>query len=281
MERIIILIIVLMIYNMPVVKGAIGEGIIRLYLLFLDKDRYVSYHDLYIPKEDGTTTQIDHVVLSPFGIFVIETKNYGGWIFGSESGQYWTQTIYRTKNKFYNPIAQNRGHIKYLKKYLTYDQVNAYQSIIVFTMRATLKKLSVRTKVIYSISLLKTIKGYREVVLSPDDFMRIKTILDGIERADWKTRRAHVRNIKNYGKKVPQTEMPTETVQKEFAVAAQVEEIVPVPEEVISVHDNINSNNICPKCGAPLVERVSKKGKFTGQKFKGCSNFPTCRYTEF
>jgi hypothetical protein len=61
------------------------------------------------------TTQIDHIVVSNYGIFVIETKNYKGWIMGNEYDEYWRQVIYKRKEKLYNPIKQNYGHILALK----------------------------------------------------------------------------------------------------------------------------------------------------------------------
>lgn len=80
--------------------------------------KYNALHNLYIPKQDGSTSQIDHVILSDQGLFVIETKNYSGWIFGDETSKYWTQVIYKRKEKFLNPILQNKGHIKVLRGWI-------------------------------------------------------------------------------------------------------------------------------------------------------------------
>ncbi len=120
-------------------KGFIGELVVNLIIRSLNKEDYRLYHDLYIPKADKTTTQIDHVVVSKFGVFVIETKNYKGWIFGDERSKKWTQVIYRKKSTFYNPIMQNKGHIRSLSVFLDIER-NMFVSIIVFTTRATLKK---------------------------------------------------------------------------------------------------------------------------------------------
>ncbi len=72
-------------------------------------------NDLTLPDGEGATTQIDHLLLSPFGVFVIETKNYKGWIFGSERQKQWTQKIYKKSFKFQNPIHQNYKHMKVLE----------------------------------------------------------------------------------------------------------------------------------------------------------------------
>lgn len=96
-------------------KGWFGERAVSRGLSQLDPTTYHTFHDLYLPRPDGQgTTQLDHVVVSPFGIFVIETKNYKGWIFGSEKQPQWTQQIYRQKNRFQNPLHQNDLHVRAL-----------------------------------------------------------------------------------------------------------------------------------------------------------------------
>ncbi len=100
-------------------KGWLGEWMINRSLEKLDPSIYRTFHDLYVPRPDGEgTTQIDHVVVSPFGIFVIETKNYGGWIFGTAKQRQWTQQIYRNKFRFQNPLHQNKLHVAALREFL-------------------------------------------------------------------------------------------------------------------------------------------------------------------
>ena len=77
-------------------KGWHGERAVSKGLSRFDPVTYQTFHDLYLPRPDGQgSTQLDHIVVSPFGIFVIETKNYRGWIFGSEKQGHWTQQIYK------------------------------------------------------------------------------------------------------------------------------------------------------------------------------------------
>lgn len=100
--------------------------------------------NVYIPKDDGTTTEIDIVYVTAKGCFVIESKNYSGWIFGSEDQFKWTVSLPNgIKNRFYNPIKQNQGHIKRLREYLGGD--TPLFSIIVFSERCELKKVTVET----------------------------------------------------------------------------------------------------------------------------------------
>lgn len=113
----------------PKIKGKIGEGRVNSILGKLPEG-YIILKDLLLETDKGTT-QIDHVVVCEKGIFVIETKNYDGWIYGSENQKYWTQVIYKTKNKFFNPIWQNKGHISAIKKGLARFDLPIY-SVIAF-----------------------------------------------------------------------------------------------------------------------------------------------------
>ena len=84
MELIILWVVIAFILSLPKVKGILGEKSVALFLSKLDPKKYRVFHDLYIPTAKGKTTQIDHLIISRYGIFVIETKNYKGWIYGSE-----------------------------------------------------------------------------------------------------------------------------------------------------------------------------------------------------
>lgn len=70
--------------NFATIKGRVGEANVNRILERLIKDVYKIYHDVYVPNGEGGTTQVDHIVTSPYEIFVIETKHYKGWIFGKE-----------------------------------------------------------------------------------------------------------------------------------------------------------------------------------------------------
>ena len=85
-------------------KGTTGEDLTRLFTSDLNNEDYYKINDLLIKKDDGKTVQIDHLITSAYGILVIETKNYKGWIFGNEKDKYWTQSIYQHKEKMFNPI---------------------------------------------------------------------------------------------------------------------------------------------------------------------------------
>jgi hypothetical protein len=83
-------------------------------------------------KLDDGTTQIDHILVSCFGVFVIETKDYSGWIFADPKHATWTQVLYRLKFKFQNPIFQNFRHVKSVEALLDFLPATAIKSAVVF-----------------------------------------------------------------------------------------------------------------------------------------------------
>ena len=85
------------------------------------------------------STQIDHILISRFGIFVIETKDYKGWIFARSGDRYWTQVLYRAKFKFQNPIHQNYRHVCAVRELLDFLPPDAIRPIVVFTGDAEFK----------------------------------------------------------------------------------------------------------------------------------------------
>lgn len=121
-------------------KGSLGEYFTSLCLERLPGNPRLLFN-LYIPRPDGTTSEVDIVMLHVSGIYVIESKNYSGWIFGSEQDTYWTQTLsYTRKNAFYSPLRQNEGHIRWLQNHLA-EKAGPFYSYIVFSDRCTLQKV--------------------------------------------------------------------------------------------------------------------------------------------
>ena len=155
MEFIVIIIIVIAIiirtiYNSPEAKGIRGEARVERTLYGLPKDEYKFINDITIPnpKSRTGTSQIDHIVLSEYGIFVIETKNWSGWIFGSSKQRKWT-IVHRKyhrltrswgSQKFYNqnPINQNWGHILALVDYVNIPK-HYFYNLVCLTGNAEFK----------------------------------------------------------------------------------------------------------------------------------------------
>ena len=222
-------------------KGFVGELIIRFFAkLFLASDKYTRFHNVTLPTPDGTT-QIDHIFVSRFGVFVVETKNMTGWIFGSEREKQWTQKIYKQTFKFQNPLRQNYKHVKALEKALNvpFDSVH---SVIVFVGGATFKT-TMPTNVIYGNGFVSYIKSFSTPVFSQAEVEQIcNKIASGRLAPSWKTHRTHVRNLKNRA--------------------------------------GPNAERNCPRCGKPMVLRTATRGANADGKFWGCSGYPTCRIVQ-
>lgn len=189
-------------------KGLFGEYRIFKYLQFLEKQGAKFLFNVYIPKENGETTEIDVLMICPRGIFVFESKNYSGWIFGSESQQKWTQTLPQgkgksQKNSFYNPIKQNASHIKHLSSLLSDKFLNVPMfNIVVFSERCTLKKITVDSpdvKVIKRDKVTDCVGGIcklTESVLSDSDINEIHMALLGYSQVSDEVKQKHIENIR-------------------------------------------------------------------------------------
>jgi hypothetical protein len=104
---------------------------------FTPPDYHLLNH-VTLPLKDGTT-QVDHILVSRFGIYVIETKDYKGWIFANPKQANWTQVIYKSKFKFQNPIFQNLRHVRAVQDLLDFLPPEAVRSAVVFTGAAEFK----------------------------------------------------------------------------------------------------------------------------------------------
>ena len=96
---IVLILVILFKINSSKIKGSVGEFKVNTRLNFLGNE-YISLNDILIKSSNGNTSQIDELVLSEYGIFIIETKNYKGWIFGNEKSENWTQVIFKEKHTF-------------------------------------------------------------------------------------------------------------------------------------------------------------------------------------
>lgn len=170
-----------------------GERLVRRVLRRgLGRRDYFSLHDLTLQTLDGTT-QVDHVVVSRFGVFVIETKALTGWIFGSERSRRWTQVIFGNKRKFQNPLHQNYKHVKAIEGALGLS-AGQVQSIVVFVGNGRFKT-PMPPIVMKRRHLAPYIRSKTQVVLSDE---QVENAVQVLERhlTTRETRRRHIDNLK-------------------------------------------------------------------------------------
>ena len=217
-------------------------------------DEYHVMDDVMLKTTNGTT-QIDHIVVSKYGIFAIETKNYRGEIYGNDNSQEWKQIIvtkvtypkkpwktytYVTKNQFYNPVKQAVGHMYRIKDNLKEWPYLKVIPIVVFTGNADISKVSSQNHVIYDNSLLSTIQAYQTSYITDADVNDVVARLSSKNIRQIVDNKTHVHNVKEAKYKT----------------------------------DSIIASGICPQYGGTLVRRNGKYGSFYG-----CSNYPKCKFT--
>lgn len=180
-------------------KGWVGEKVTSAGMwAFLDKNQYHRINDLIIPASNGTT-QIDHVIISKYGLFVVETKNIRGWIFGDPGDDKWTQSIYGRKSQFQNPLRQNYRHVKCLAEYLGIDE--GIINPIVFFIGDCKFKTPMPTNVLNS-GLIPYIKGFRQEVLDPEQMAEIKLKLSSLVQDPSLNRQTHMASLENRYKSI-------------------------------------------------------------------------------
>ena len=227
------------IYLLPKLKGYLGEASVNFMIRrSLDQSVYRLIPNVMLPTPDGTT-QIDHVIVSRYGIFVLETKTYKGWIFGDEREAQWTQTIFRHKHRFQNPLRQNYKHTKTLAE-LTRIPEDRFRSLVVFAGDCTFKT-AMPPNVLYACDLVRHIRGVQTPIIKDEQVDEIaKVIRQWTGTVTDKQKCDHVKNLRRNRQPVGATD----------------------------------GSPVCPRCGSGMVSRTRRSD---GGKFWGCPKFPACK----
>ena len=220
-------------------KGWFGELMVSCTLrLLLDRKQYHLINHVTLPTEDGST-QIDHILVSRFGVFVVETKNMKGWIFGSTNQKQWTQKIFRHTSRFQNPLHQNYKHTRTLANCLGLADDKLF-SVVVFVGEATFKT-TMPDNVTYGSRLIRYIRSKNDELLTEQEVTAVvANIQAGRLKPSFQTNREHIRHV--------------EAIKRQKS-----------------------DDKRCPACGSTMVLRTAKKGAHAGTTFWGCSTFPKCR----
>lgn len=222
-------------------KGWFGETMTSAAMwIGLDENIYHRLNNVTLPKENGMTTQIDHIIVSRCGIFVIETKNYQGWIFGNAKQEKWTQVLKGGKKfQFYNPIRQNYGHIKTLSRLLGLE-FNYFHGIVWFGPECELKTKEELPDFVLNRGLIPYIKTKNEELLSE---VQVRQMIEKITHN-----------------------------QLEKGISTYLHHQTNVRKHL----EHKKNNPVCPYCQGEMVKRISNKSR---QEFLGCRRYPQCRGT--
>lgn len=221
----IILLVILIKLRSPQYKGKCGENIVNKILQQMDGDRYV-LNNIMI-NDNGKSRQIDHIFVSEYGVFVIETKNYAGVIYGREKSTEWKQYLNRKCFNFKNPIHQNYGHEEIVKSVLKGVTDKIY-SIVVFTRRCELK-VEVTSTVIYEDQLKNYIRNKGKII-EKEKIDEIYITLNESKITNQEAIKNHNYNVQKY----------------------------------VEYKENIAKGGKCPRCNGDLIERKGKNGPFYG-----------------
>ncbi len=206
-------------------KGEEGEKAVARHLEMIDGHKYI-FNNIMI-NDNGKSRQIDHIAVTEYGVYVIETKNYSGKILGKETSENWIQYLGNKQYRFKNPIHQNYGHTEIVKKILK-DTTNQIFSIVVFCARCKLK-VKTFSPVIYHTEVEKFITNNPKV-LEKEKIEEINKIITENKIVNEETIKDHNYNVKKY------VEYKNQKAEK----------------------------GICPRCGGKLLMRNSKSGQFYG-----------------
>ena len=212
--------------NQANIRGRRGERRVSSRLFSLPSEYHI-FNDVHIEVQ-GRSVQIDHIVASRYGIFVIETKNYTGWIYGNDNSEFWIKNMYGNKYQFRNPLKQNYSHVKSLQALLGVPE-SKFIPIVVFLNGATLK-CDTTGIVIYSHQLRRTIFDHSIPIFSDAEVEKLITLLSSSRIVEKNRRSNHVHKIK----------------------------------EDINEKQALRASGICPRCKGKLVVRRGKYGEFLG-----------------
>lgn len=270
-------------------KGLYGEYLVWRSLQGMEQQGGKFLFNVYLPRDHGRTTEIDVLLICPQGLFVFESKNYSGWIFGSENSRYWTQSLpsgrRSVKNRFLNPVHQNKLHIRCLQELIGKEL--PVHSIIVFSDRCELKKLEINMQGDVHIVKLGYLPGIVSGIrwtapLSADQIGKLYAMLLPYSQVSKDIKNAHVAQLRAELNQAEAKPVNAEQGASQ-APAATVPDgnIISVTVVPITIHtgDQKDEPGMCPRCGGTLVLRTAKRGPNAGQQFYGCSNYPKCRYT--
>lgn len=189
-------------------KGKYGEYMIYKRLKDFERRGGRFLFNLYVPKSNNETSEIDVLLICSKGLFVFESKNFSGWIFGNEADKMWTQTFpigrgKSRKDQFYNPILQNSYHIKHLKRHIGASV--PIRSVVVFSDDCTLKNVTVHSKDVSVIQRKKVASVVSQICgelptdcLTQSEISNIYNKLHPFSQASRTVRAEHVWNIQKY-----------------------------------------------------------------------------------
>ena len=289
----------------PRFKGWRGErAVLRLIAQRLNPLVYVDLHNVTLPTATGGSTQIDHLIFSPYGLFVLETKNYQGWIFGTEKQREWTQQIFKKRSKFQNPLRQNYKHTKTLQDLLGLESEHVH-SVIAFVGDCEFKT-EMPSQVTRGDGFIAYIQSFAQTVWQPEEMQALIDKLEAVRlqpgRATDKQHVAHVKDLQAAKRtarpeakkpQAPELAQPLPVVSAPAvsapmtpvpAAPVHVDVLLDVPEAPTpptapsALTPPVAKVPVCPQCEWPLRKLLMQRGPLAGQAIWRCTNSAACSF---
>lgn len=160
----------------------------------LDPEKYFIFNNIMLPSSYTKSTQVDHIIVSEYGIFVIESKDYKGWVFGNKNRSNWVQTLYTgQKHSFQNPILQNFAHVSALKEQLPFLN-KCFFNVVVFSDRSEFKTERINN-VLYDDELISFIMNKGKKWLREEEIMMTIGKLSMLCQTNQVTEEQHIKNL--------------------------------------------------------------------------------------
>lgn len=175
-------------------RGLKGERMVKDILEKLNVKEYWIYNDIMIRSANGKLTQIDHLVVSYYGIFIIETKYYFGQIYGTDEDYRWKCRKGKREVMFYNPVKQVMNHKRTLSKILKL-QIDL-EALVCFTGAPVLKVRATSIPIIHVKGLIKHLRKYRKPLMTIHDIKYVLRVLDKHIVTGRYYRRKHIQHIR-------------------------------------------------------------------------------------
>jgi restriction system protein len=159
------------------------------------KDYYI-FNNLYLPSKINGTTQIDHIVVSRFGVFVIESKHCSGWVFANTNKRAdWYLTTGKNKYPFYSPVRQNHAHVCAILEQMGFlkDRV---EGLVVFTGDYVFKTPKPK-KVFSEEDLVDYIKSKKQRSLKEGELFAVIGKLSMLCQTNDTTKEEHIETVRS------------------------------------------------------------------------------------
>lgn len=241
-----------------------GDTHVPKLLKALPEDDYTLIEKVILFDGVGTT-QLDYVVVSPYGVFVIDEKYYKGVINGSEHHIEWVQQISKQSRRLKNPLRENLNRLKILQAAIGLADEQIF-SVVAFLGDARFKT-PMPDNAAHRKTLVPYIRSFNEKLFTADECQSIIHSIQNLQTDQG------INLSPEAKRRIGDNSEADQTSQDSVDNSATV---VTKPRKTLKAR-KLTQPSRCPNCSAPMKLATAKSGQYKGQQFWACSNYPKCR----